>query len=255
MSGAEDLGPGAPGVDGGHSTPGPATGSPPGSTDRGRGDGPRDAGGDLILRPSIVERLEWGRVFGNGAPVEVELGAGDGSFLVRYAGLRRDRNFLGVERLLGRLRKIDRKARRAGLGHIRCLRLEASYVMRWMIPPGSLAALHLYFPDPWPKRRHWKRRLVQDPFVRDAAAALGAGGMMHVRTDDAGYFEQMTEVFGTAVGRGEFEASVAPAELLSVVTDFEAEFHARGIPTLQASWRRTSAPVQAPSQNSLATGV
>ncbi|MFM8357976.1 MAG: tRNA (guanine(46)-N(7))-methyltransferase TrmB, partial [Verrucomicrobiota bacterium] len=150
----------------------------------------------LVLRPSIVERLDFAAVFGRGGPVELELGAGDGSFVLRAAAAAPERNFLAVERLLGRLRKIDRKGRRAGLANLRALRLEAAYVLRWMIPPGSLAGLHIYFPDPWPKRRHWKRRLVNAEFTGWAAEALEPGGTVYVRTDDAPYFAQMTAVFG-----------------------------------------------------------
>jgi tRNA (guanine-N7-)-methyltransferase len=172
--------------------------------------------------------------------VELELGAGDGSFLLKYSGLHPERNFIGVERLLGRLRKIDRKGRRLGLTNLRALRLEASYVLEWMIQPGSLAALHVYFPDPWPKRRHWRRRLVNERFVELAARALKPGGHFHVRTDDAPYFEQML-----AVGNGQtaFQPAETPAELLAVVTDFEADFNAGGIPTRHSSWVRTDGPV------------
>src|SRR5262245_55971474 len=114
----------------------------------------------LISRPDITKRLDYDALFLRSQPVELELGAGDGGFILHYAALHPERNFLAVERLLGRLRKIDRKGRRAGLKNIRGIRLEGGYVLKWMIPPTSLSALHVYFPDPWPKRRHWKRRLV-----------------------------------------------------------------------------------------------
>src|SRR5688572_3512508 len=108
---------------------------------------------------SIMEPLELRALFGDDHPVEVDLGSGDGGFLLAYATTHRDRNFIGVERLLGRLRKIDRKGRRAGLEHIRLIRLEAAYLVQYLLPPASIAAMHIYFPDPWPKRRHWPRRL------------------------------------------------------------------------------------------------
>lgn len=205
--------------------------------------------GEFILRPDITRRLDWSALFGNRNPVDLELGAGDGSFAIQYAARNRDRNLLAVERLLGRLRKIDRKARRNGLVNVRALRLEAAYVLRWMVPHGSLASLHVYFPDPWPKRRHWKRRLINTAFTELAATALLDGGIVYLRTDHPEYFAQMTEVFD---GNATFERASAPAELLEVVTDFEADFNRAGTPTLQAAWRRrprgTPPPPTPPAQ-------
>ena len=189
----------------------------------------------FILRPSIVERLDWKSLYGNDSPVELELGAGDGSFLIQYATRNPGRNFLGVERLLGRLRKIDKRARRGGLQNVRVLRLEAKYVLRWMVPAGSLAAVHVYFPDPWPKRRHWKRRLINPEFTALAHTALATGGVVFVRTDHEEYFAQMTEVFDA---NPDFVRHEAPAGLLEVVTDFEADFNRAGTATRQASWRK-----------------
>ncbi len=186
------------------------------------------------LPPTILTRFHWLTVFGNAHPVELEIGAGDGSFLIQYAARHPERNFLGIERLLGRLRKIDRKARRQGLSNVRGLRLEASYVLRWMIPPGSLTAVHVYFPDPWPKRRHWKRRLVNAEFPQLAALSLLPGGVVYLRTDHVEYAAQMVEVFEAAQ---QFTRCEAPAELLDVVTDFEADFRRQGIQTIQSAWR------------------
>lgn len=190
----------------------------------------------ILIRPDILCPLDFPALFGNGAPVELELGAGDGSFLLQYAAIQPGVNFLGVERLFGRLRKIDRKGRRLGLSNLRGLRLEATYLMDWMIPPGSLSAIHVYFPDPWPKKRHHHRRLINPAFAVLAARALAPGGRFHCRTDDASYFEQMLEVFNGASGH--FDAGEEPAGLLEVKTDFERQFNAGGIPTRHATWVR-----------------
>jgi len=192
------------------------------------------------VRPDIMQRLDFAAVFGNVHPVELELGAGDGSFLAQYAARWPDRNFLGVERLLGRLRKLDRKARRTGLVNLRGLRLEAAYVLEWMVPPGALSALHVYFPDPWPKRRHWKRRLLNANFTRLTQVALAPGGLIFLRTDHAGYFEQMNEVFHDHAG---FAPVTEPAELLALKTDFELDFNARGIVTHHVAFQRLVAPL------------
>lgn len=189
----------------------------------------------LIFQPSIVERLDWVALFGSDRPVEMELGAGDGSFLIEYAAQNPNRNFVGVERLLGRLRKIDRKGQRRGLGNIRGLRLEAAYVVEWMVPEGSLDALHVYFPDPWPKRRHWRRRLINTTFAASAWKALRPGGVLYLRTDHEGYFQQMIQVLAACPS---FIPVQEPPGLLDVITDFERGFTAKGIKTLHSAHQR-----------------
>jgi tRNA (guanine-N7-)-methyltransferase len=185
---------------------------------------------------SYLDRLDWVALFPHAQPVEVELGAGDGSFIVAWAAAHPEHNFFAVERLLGRLRKIDRKGRRAGLTNLRALRLEATYTLEYLIPPGSISALHIYFPDPWPKKRHRHHRLIGERFATLARQALVPGGTVYLRTDDADYFVQMRQVFTGAEG---FMAVETPTELTAVTTDFEREFNARGIPTLRAAYRRT----------------
>ena len=190
----------------------------------------------LIHKPaSIIERLDLARLFPHPQLLEVELGSGDGSFLANYAKLHPERNFIGVERLLGRLRKLDRKSQRAGLQNVRLLRLEASYVVEWLLPPASVTALHIYFPDPWPKRKHRKNRLVNERFTELCHKAMTPGGIVFLRTDDADYFGQMQRVFDS---NAQFEAVETPAELSAVVTDFERNFHLRGVPTLSAAYRK-----------------
>ncbi|HMO65286.1 MAG TPA: hypothetical protein PKE47_08720 [Verrucomicrobiota bacterium] len=127
------------------------------------------------------------------------------------------------------------RCRRRGLTNLRGLRLEAAYVLEWMIPPESVAALHVYFPDPWPKKRHHKRRLVNARFVELARRVLAPGGAIHLRTDDAPYFAQMEERFAASPL---FRRVETPPDLAACVTDFERGFVARGVATRRASWRR-----------------
>jgi tRNA (guanine-N7-)-methyltransferase len=189
-----------------------------------------------LLHPldSVVDRLDWSSVFPVSRPVEVELGAGDCTFLLESARLHPDHHFLGVERMLGRLRKLDRKGRRAGLTNLRGLRIEAGYCLEYLLPLGGVRALHVYFPDPWPKRRHWRRRLVNERFPGLAERVLEPRGFVHLRTDHSEYFSQMLQVF-TAHPR--FREAPPPADLLALQTDFEREFTARGISTLRASYQ------------------
>jgi len=188
----------------------------------------------LLLVPDILRRLDFRGLYDNPQPVELELGCGDGSFLLRWSELNPQRNFLGVERLKGRILKIDRKGRRLGLKNLRGLRLEAAYVLEWMLEPQSISALHVYFPDPWPKKRHHRRRLIQTPFTELAARVLHPGGVVYLRTDHAEYFAQMVEVFD---GTPRFERVSEPPGLLEVKTDFEVGFNAEGKATHHAAWR------------------
>jgi tRNA (guanine-N7-)-methyltransferase len=192
----------------------------------------------LIYKPaSIVERLPLDKMFGKVRPLEVELGAGDGSFIAAYAAAHRETNFIGVERLLGRLRKIDRKGLRARLDNLRLIRLEATYIVQYLLPPESVRAFHVYFPDPWPKRRHWKNRLITPSFVEILQRALVPDGTVHLRTDDKPYFQQMVESFAD---NANFQKTETPTELLEFTTDFERTFHQRGISRNEATYTLNS---------------
>jgi len=184
--------------------------------------------------PTIVEPLELEFLFAQAQPLEVELGCGDASFLVEYARRNPAKNFIGVERLLGRIAKLDKKGRRLGLQNLRGVRIESSYLLQWLLPPESVHALHVYFPDPWPKKRHHKFRLVNEGFPALAKRVLMQSGVVFLRTDDADYFQQMNEVFAAAK---DFAKTETPAGLAEITTDFERDFNAQGIPTLRAAYR------------------
>ncbi len=183
---------------------------------------------------SIVERIDLAQLFPAEQALEVELGSGDSSFLVEYARRHPERNFIGVERLLGRLRKLDRKGRRAGLTNLRGVRIESSYFLEYLLPLCSTAALHIYFPDPWPKRKHRRHRLINERFPALARQALAPGGTVYLRTDDEDYFAQMLAVFAA---EPRFRPVDTPAELIALPTDFEKDFQAHGTRTLRAAYR------------------
>lgn len=190
----------------------------------------------LFFVPStIVEPIPVNTLFPSVQPLEVELGCGDGAFLLRYAALHPERNFLAVERLLGRIRKLDRKGPRANLKNLRLLRIEAAYALEYLLPHGCARAIHVYFPDPWPKRRHHRRRLINARFMELADKALAPGGFLHLRTDDADYFSQMT-----AVGRANahFQEVTPPEELIAVCTDFEKLFVDQGLPIHRTAFQK-----------------
>ena len=181
-----------------------------------------------------LQVIEIERLFPDPQPLEIELGCGDGSFLARYADANRDRNFIGVERLKGRLKKLDRAGRKSALANLSLLKIEAAYLLRYLLPTESFAVVHVYFPDPWPKAKHAKHRLISPGFPELAQRVLLPSGQVYLRTDDADYFAQMEEVFG---GSPLFERVDTPTELKEITTDFEREFNAQGIETNHSAWR------------------
>jgi tRNA (guanine-N7-)-methyltransferase len=138
--------------------------------------------------------------------------------------------------LLGRLRKIDRKGIRAGLRNLQLVRIEAAYLLEHLLPPHSIRALHVYFPDPWPKRKHLRHRLVNERFPELASKVLSSGGVVYLRTDHASYMAQMTEVFEAHRG---FRTIPTPDELCRIHTDFEVDFLASGVETRHAAYARS----------------
>lgn len=185
-----------------------------------------------IYRPAnYFEPLEWAAIFGREAPVEVDVGCGKGNFLVWLARSRPEHNFLGVDRQLKRLRKADKKVQRAGLTNVRLLRLEFSYVIAKLIPDASVAAYYIFFPDPWPKRRHAKHRLFNPEFVRQLRRTLTPGGEVHVATDNGPYFEQILALMSG------FEALPPLSWPAEAQTEFERIFLSKGEPVYRARWR------------------
>jgi tRNA (guanine-N7-)-methyltransferase len=132
------------------------------------------------------------------------------------------------------VRKVERKGRRLGLRNLCGVRIESAYLLEYLLPPHSATALHIYFPDPWPKKKHRRFRLINARFPTLARQALVPGGTVYLRTDDADYFAQMQAVFAAAP---EFQPVDTPAELAAVVTDFERDFTAQGIGTRRAAYQ------------------
>jgi tRNA (guanine-N7-)-methyltransferase len=188
----------------------------------------------LYLLPTILEPLDLAKLFPQPQRLEVELGCGDASFLAEYARRHPQTNFIGVERLLGRIQKLIKKSNRLGLTNTCGVRIESAYFLEYLLPPHSAEALHIYFPDPWPKKKHRRHRLINERFPALAQKTLVPGGTVFLRTDDLDYFQQMNEVFGAAK---EFEKVETPAALAEVTTDFERDFNVQGIPTLRAAFR------------------
>jgi tRNA (guanine-N7-)-methyltransferase len=175
----------------------------------------------------LFERLD--------VPFEVDIGSGEGTFILTNAQDHPERNFLGIERLLGRVRKTCRAAARRNLKNLRMLRLEIAYALRYLLPLESVTTAHVLFPDPWPKRYHHPRRLIQDGFMEALHGILIPGGELRIKTDDEPYFLWMEKVLAKAKG---YERLEWPDDEPYVTTDFEARFVAQGLPIYRARLRK-----------------
>ena len=151
---------------------------------------------ELIVEPigldveKLPKPLNWVEVFGNSHPVEMEIGMGKGTFLVEQAKARPDVNFFGIEYARWFWRYASDRLRRNGCSNARTVRAEASFFLNEFVTDASLSVLHIYFPDPWPKSRHHKRRLIQPPFMKLVERILVPDGRLQVVTDHQGYFEE-----------------------------------------------------------------
>ena len=146
--------------------------------------------------PYAPERIDLAGCFGRAAPCFLEIGFGNGDALAELAANHPQVNWLGVEVHEPGIGHLLLLLERNGLDNVRVICHDAVEVLRHQIPPGSLAGINLFFPDPWPKKRHHKRRLVQPGFVALVATALAADGIFHLATDWEPYAQQMLEVLG-----------------------------------------------------------
>jgi tRNA (guanine-N7-)-methyltransferase len=166
--------------------------------------------------------IDFGALFGRRAPVVLEIGFGMGGTTVQIAAARPDTDFLGVEVYLPGVGSLLRQLHERGLANLRVLRADASEVVTHRIGPGTLAGVHVYFPDPWPKKRHHKRRLLQPPFVALLASRLAPGGYLHCATDWRDYAEQMLATLSAEPRLANAYTGFAPRPAWRPLTKFEA---------------------------------
>lgn len=151
-------------------------------------------------------------------PLEIDLGCGKGRFLLARAAKSPETNFLGIDRMLRRIRKVDNRARRLDLDNLRLLRLEAYYAVACLLPPASVDTYYIFFPDPWPKARHEGHRLFNARFLDALHRTLAADGVAHVATDHGPYFEQLAGIFAADARFAPVAPYVPPED---EQTDFE----------------------------------
>ena len=187
---------------------------------------------DALPASFIVTPESWTRelplegLFGDRKPLEVDVGCGKGRFLTAKARRQPDRNFLGIDRLLARLRKVDRKLTRHALTNVRLLRIEAAYAVQHLLPPDSVSVFYILFPDPWPKRRHHRRRLFSPEFCNALDRSLEPGGRLYVATDQFDYF---THIYKILTGDDRFREIEPYRPDEDEQTDFERIFLAKGL--------------------------
>jgi tRNA (guanine-N7-)-methyltransferase len=143
----------------------------------------------------VEEEIDRRQVFGRDAPLVLEIGSGMGETTAEIAQAHPEADFIAAEVHGPGVGSLLNRIAAAGLPNLRVVRHDAAEVLQHMIAGGALAAIHIFFPDPWPKKRHHKRRLVQPPFVSLMAEKLSAGAIVHLATDWPDYAEQMAAVF------------------------------------------------------------
>ena len=155
----------------------------------------------VAIRPEDLDgKIDFARIFGRPRPVHIEIGTGKATFLLNEAIAYPDVNFLGIERARKYYRcAVDRIGRWA-LKNVRIIRTDAAAFLADFIPDNSIDCFHVYFPDPWPKRRHHKRRFFCPDNLQQLLRCLKTGGQLRIATDHADYFEQIRKVL--AVGAG-----------------------------------------------------
>jgi tRNA (guanine-N7-)-methyltransferase len=198
----------------------------------------------LLSLPDPPTPFDWSTVFGNAYPVELEVGFGKGLFLTTSAQVRPEVNFVGVEIVRKYQLLTATRLAKASLGNVRLACGDGRLFLRDRVVAGSLQALHVYFPDPWWKKRHQKRRLFTDEFVAECPRVLRPGGRFHIATDVAEYAAVMEELLAAQPLLRPL-APPSPGEPnhdLDYLTHFERKFRMEGRPIHRLLYERTAAP-------------
>jgi len=177
--------------------------------------------GPRFVLPYRAEPLDFAATFGRDAPTVLEIGFGMGDATAQIAAELPDTDFIGIEVHAPGVGALLKRIGEMGLSNLRLVQHDAVEVLEHMIAPGSLACVHIYFPDPWHKKRHHKRRLIQPAWVQQLSTRLAQGGYLHCATDWQPYAEQMLEVLGAEPSLVNSAEGYAPRPSWRPLTKFE----------------------------------
>lgn len=183
--------------------------------------------------------LDYARVFGREAPVVLEIGCGMGETTAAIAAAQPATDFIGVEVHGPGVGAILKRIEQQALKNLRVIQHDAVEVVDAMIPEASLAGIHVYFPDPWPKKRHHKRRLLKQPFVHALARKLAAGGYLHAATDWEPYAEEILKTLSAEPLLVNTAEGYSPRPAWRPLTKFEARGLKLGHAVFDLVFRRT----------------
>ncbi len=169
-----------------------------------------------------------------GMPLEIEIGCGNGRFLTANAAKRQDTYFIGIERMMERLRRCSRKGQQSALQNLHFIRVEAGRFVKELLPDHCVNAMHLFFPDPWPKRRHHKHRFFQREMCDTLVRIFRPGGVMHISTDHQEYFNEMYKYLSEDARFEEIPPYIRPED---EQTDFERLFLSQEAPIYNCAFR------------------
>ena len=185
--------------------------------------------------------LDWSEVFGGTGRVEIEVGIGKGRFLLATAALRPDHRFLGIEWANEYLRVAEERAGKRGLTNVRFVRVDAKELVARGVPDASVTTYYVFYPDPWPKKRHHKRRFFDLKTVEALARTLLPEGCLHVATDHEEYWSVLEPLLDGHPALERMPAFGGPDFPLSPdepLTNFEVKYAAEGRGRNRGSWRR-----------------
>ena len=198
---------------------------------------PRDTGAPGC---SVPPPPTWQDVFGNANPVEVEVGPGKGSFLLAAARHTPEHNFFGIEFSRRRLLRIAQLIERDRPGNVRAIAADVGCVLHTLIRPDSVTTFHVYFPDPWWKRRHHRRRIFRNDFAAGLARALVPGGRILIATDVQTQFARILDQLDAvpSLERFSWQRDQRNHNGKLILTDFERQFLDAGTPVYYAGFRK-----------------
>jgi tRNA (guanine-N7-)-methyltransferase len=193
-------------------------------------------------RGEVGPPIVWSELFGNDQPVEVEVGFGKGMFLMSAAASQPGVNFFGVEVVRKYQLYAATRAIRRGFSNLRLACADAGALLRDRVASASIQALHIYFPDPWWKNRHKKRRVFTPLFANTTARLLRPGGIFHIATDVEEYFQVMMAIVRPLAMFREIPPKPATEGKhdLDYLTNFERKFRRQGLPIYRAGFERTA---------------